>query len=63
MESKNAFEQMHESDQSFRVQLTVVHVHRCMHIYYTSADSNIVRYVVYGDCIQLDFILPLSVSS
>lgn len=54
MESKNAFEQVGESDQRFHVQVTIMHLHGCIHIY-TSADSNIVKYKVYGDCIQLNF--------
>lgn len=53
---------MSESDQSFHVQVTIGHMPGCVHIY-TFANSFIVKYMVYGDCIQLKFIFPLSVSS
>lgn len=46
VESENALGQMSESDLSFHVQGTIVHIHACMDIY-MFADSNIIMKYMY----------------
>lgn len=44
VEIKNAFGQISESDPSFHVQVTIVHIHGCMYIYMFTDSNIIVKY-------------------